>query len=69
MLEGNDAVANLDGLSGLVSVTEDLEIKDNETLPDCEVCGLLDQLTTLPPFINFHDNLDDSCTPVPGSCP
>jgi hypothetical protein len=46
-----------------------LNIYDNETLADCEVCDLLDQLTTGPLSTNVTDNSDDSCTPVPGNCP
>ena len=46
-----------------------LWIYSNEVLPDCEVCDLLDQLTTTPAPIDVHDNLDDSCTPVPVGCP
>ena len=36
---------------------------------DCEACDLLDQLTTGPTAIDVHDNLDDTCTPVPANCP
>jgi len=66
---GNPVLTNLDGLSGLTSVGNEFRIIDNPTLPDCEVCDLLDQLTTAPTSINVHDNLDDTCTPVPTNCP
>jgi len=65
----NAALTNLDGLSALTSVSNDLYISDNTVLPDCEACDLLDQLTTAPFLIDVHDNLDDSCTPVPAGCP
>ena len=41
----------------------------NSAQPDCEVCELLDQITTGPTTINVYDNLDDTCTPVSGNCP
>ena len=65
----NDVLTNLDGLSGLTSVNYWLMIDSNSTLPDCEVCDLLDHLTNSPNDIDVHDNLADSCTPVPASCP
>ena len=68
-IHDNDALTNLDGLSALTSVGRDLNIFDNAALPDCEVCDLLDQLTSGPTSIDVHDNLDDSCTPVPANCP
>jgi hypothetical protein len=48
-----------------------LAITLNGSLPDCEVCELLDQLTLGPIYMNMdvHNNLDDSCTPVPSNCP
>jgi len=50
-------------------VDSELEIFNNIDLPDCEVCNLLDQLTSGPTDIDVYDNLDDACTPVPWSCP
>jgi len=47
----------------------ELLITENLFLPDCEACDLLDQLTTGPASIDVHDNLDDTCTPVPTNCP
>ncbi len=41
----------------------------NGSLPDCEACEVLDQLTSGPTSIDVHDNLDDLCTPVPANCP
>jgi hypothetical protein len=46
-----------------------LDIEFNAALPDCEACDLLDQLTSAPFSTNIHDNLSDSCTPVPANCP
>ena len=65
----NTALTNLDGLSGITSVGECLEIYYNFALSDCEACELLDQLTSGPTSIDVYDNLNDTCTPVPGNCP
>jgi hypothetical protein len=65
---GNTALTNLDGLSGITSVGRYLMIDFNDALPGCEVCDLLDQITSGPDWINVQDNLYDSCTPVPGNC-
>jgi hypothetical protein len=65
----NDALTSLDGLSSLTAVGLGYETTNNLALPDCESCDLLDQLTTEPPSIDVHDNLDDACTPVPDNCP
>jgi hypothetical protein len=46
-----------------------VEFDNNYVLPDCQICALLDQLTSGPWSINVVGNLDDSCTPVPGNCP
>ena len=68
---GNHVLTSLDGLSALTSVGDNLWIDQNSVLPDCEVCDLLDQLTTgpSPSEMCVADNLDDSCTPVPANCP
>ncbi len=66
---GNPVLANLDGLSNILSVAGDLTIFNNDLLPDCEACDLLDQFASAPITIYVHDNLDDSCTPVPAGCP
>jgi len=65
----NAALTNLDGLSGITSVTDDFWILYNNILPDCEACELLDQITSGPNTISVHDNLTDTCTPVPAGCP
>ena len=65
----NDALTALAGLNALTSVGNNLTIFDNYALPDCEACDLLDQLTSGPTLIDVHENLDDSCTPVPANCP
>ncbi len=65
----NASLTNLDGLSGVTSAGFWFMIDSNSTLPDCEVCDLLDQLTKFPDDIDVHDNLDDTCTPVPANCP
>jgi hypothetical protein len=67
-IEANDSLANLDGLTSLTSVSMDVMIGSNPNLPDCEVCDLIDQLTTYS-SISVENNLDDSCTPVPDNCP
>ena len=43
---------------------------NNDILPDCEACDLLDQLqfSPGPGMMIVFDNLDDSCTPVPDNC-
>ena len=38
------------------------------SLPDCEVCDLLDQITSGPTSTYVLGNLDDTCTPVPANC-
>ena len=65
----NASLTDLDGLGALTSVGTELEIYWNNTLPDCEVCDLLDQLTSTPTVMDVSDNFDDTCTPVPGNCP
>ena len=67
-IEFNYALTNLDGLSSLTSVGWILHIEKNYALPDCETCDLLDQLTTGPSSIDVHNNLTDTCTPVPANC-
>jgi hypothetical protein len=44
-------------------------ITGNSTLPDCEACDLLDQVTSGPISPSVNNNLDDTCTPVPDNCP
>ena len=66
---GNLALTNLDGLSGITLMGDEFKIYENDALPDCDVCDLLDQITTTPTLIDVHDNVDDTCTPVPGGCP
>ena len=68
-IQYNMALTNLDGLAALTSVAGDLLVYFNTALPDCEACDLLDQLTVEPTSIEVHDNLGDSCTPVPDNCP
>ena len=55
-------------LTSLTKVGEEFWVYENWMLPDCDVCSVLDQLTTGPTTIDVHDNLDDSCTPVPDNC-
>ena len=47
-IEYNLALTNLDGPSALTSVGDYFSVFFNDVLPDCEVCELLDQLTTGP---------------------
>ena len=67
----NSSLTNLDGLGVLTDVGgEFLSISNNVLLPDCEVCQVLDQLTSLVfTETDFLGNLDDTCTPVPDNCP
>jgi hypothetical protein len=44
----NDALESLDGLSAITSVSDELVVYWNPTLPDCETCDLLDQLNINP---------------------
>jgi hypothetical protein len=68
-ITSNDALADLDGLGGITSVGNDFIVYFNDILPDCEVCDLLDQLTSVPTTMTVSANLDDTCTPVPANCP
>lgn len=69
----NPALADLDGLAALTAVGTSESgfawIEYNDSLPDCAVCALLDQIAgpyEVPMVLN---NLDDECTPVPEGCP
>ena len=68
-IEQNLVLANLDGLSALTSVGGAFQVYENDSLPDCEVCDLLDQLVSGPSLMEVFDNVDDTCTPVPDNCP
>jgi hypothetical protein len=71
-VSNNSALSGLAGSDGLVSLVElsgVLEVFYNASLPDCEVCDLLDQLSGAPIGLYVQNNLDDSCTPVPEGCP
>ena len=68
-IHNNDTLTNLDGLSALTSANNHWWIYENTALPDCEVCELLDQLTGGSTSLSVFENLDDTCTPVPGNCP
>ena len=68
-IQSNAVLTSLNGLSALTSVGDAFEFYLNDILPDCEVCELLDQITSGPLSIDVHDNLDDTCTPVPAGCP
>lgn len=69
LVADNDGLATLDGLDALTEVGWSLGVRYNAALPDCEVCELIDQLSSLPDPTDVYDNLDDSCTPVPTNCP
>ena len=62
------AIENV-SLPRLRVVRSHLNIYDNNVLPDCDVCDLLDQLTLAPDTIDVWDNLEDTCAPVPANCP
>jgi hypothetical protein len=66
---GNATLTNLDGLSSVTSLGNIFLVFYNDVLPDCEACDVLGQLTSGPVAIGVHDNLDDTCTPVPANCP
>ena len=71
-IENNVSLENLDGLANLTTVNtsldETLSIWGNTSLPYCEICELLDQLTTEPFSASVFYNLEDSCGP-PFNCP
>ena len=49
-----------------------MEVPDtflNGSLPYCEICELLDQLTSGPVILDVSDNLEDFCWPFPANCP
>ncbi len=68
-IQGNSELTSLDGLRSLTRIFTHVQIYGNERLPDCEVCQMLEQLTSSPTTIGASGNLDDTCTPVPDSCP
>ncbi len=63
------ALTTPDALSGLISIGTTLSLQYNSQLPDCRACQLLGQLTAQPTNIYVTNNLADSRTPVPASCP
>lgn len=68
-IEGNLALHSLDGIDSLLSIGENLLVDNNPELFECEVCALIEQLTSPPGYVNVFANLDDDCTPVPDNCP
>jgi hypothetical protein len=70
IINNNAALTGMSDLTSLTKVGEEFWVYENGMLPDCDVCSVLDQLTSVHySWIDVHDNLDDTCTPVPGSCP
>jgi len=72
-VKNTENLTNLDGFASLISVGASspdavLRVSEMDTLPDCEVCDLLEQLTFVPDEIHVWNNLDDACTPVPDDC-
>ena len=65
----HDPVLDSLDLSALTSVGWEFEVNNNDLLPDCDVCAILDHTVTATGGIAVHDNLDDTCTPVPANCP
>ena len=63
-LRYNESLTTLDGLDALYGVFDEVKIRSNDSLPDCEACDLLGQLTSGPSTIDIQLNLDDECTPV-----
>jgi len=68
IISDNEVLLDIDGLNGLVSIEETMRVSDNDSLLDCDVCELIDQLDEQPGLFQIEDNLDDSCTPVPDNC-
>ena len=60
-IRNNPALSHLDGLRALRSVEGGVEIVENGTLPDCDICVLLNQLLVLPLGQEVHGNLQDEC--------
>jgi hypothetical protein len=67
----NGGITNLDGLGSLTAINGmgDFWIWNNQNLPYCEICELMDQLVTGPGILDVSDNLEDSCYPFPANCP
>jgi len=65
----NVSLENLDGLASLTSMGDSLAIWDNTLLPYCEVCDLLDQLSSTPSSIIATGNQVDPCYDGDLDCP
>jgi hypothetical protein len=68
---GSLGITSLSELSALTTIDHSIGISNNLQLPDCEVCGLLGRLNSIPvpPYFTVAANLADSCTPVgPTTC-
>lgn len=69
-ISGNEDLVNLDALTGIwLNDGGAVKANSNPSLPDCEVCELLDQIASDPSDIYVSGNLWDGCTPVPYDCP
>jgi hypothetical protein len=70
-ITSNPILPNLDGLGSLTEINGvgDFWVWNNGSLPYCEICELLDQLTSGPGILDVSDNLEDSCWPFPANCP
>ena len=60
-IEYNPLLSDL-GLEALTSVGWDLLIYENDDLPQCEACDLLDQLVGFTGTIAFYSNQADTCS-------
>ena len=60
-ITGNPTLADLDGLAGLLFLEGALDISNNDDLPFCEVCELLDQLQGYAGEVNSLSNQADDC--------
>jgi len=57
----NDTLSSLGWLGTLDTVTGNISVSNNPSMPQCEACDLLDQITLSGNF-SFSGNLDDSCS-------
>lgn len=66
----NDNCEDFDGMYPLSTINGDLTVVANESLPYCQVCDLLDQLSGFDGDVTCHDNVSDTCWADAGlDCP
>jgi hypothetical protein len=64
----NAALENLDDLESLKTINEWIQVSDNRSMSDCNVCDFLGQIENEDLYLGIFDNEDDDCTPVPDGC-